>query len=157
MLTRIAGGRVIDPTQRRDAIGDVWIEHDRIVAAPTDRAPDATHDARGTIVLAGGIDIHSHIAGSNVNTARLLLPDLRRDGSFDGAPASFDIGRLYAQMGFSLVVEPAIQPAVALHAQLELAAIPFIDRAILAVLGNEEFLFRLLREDAGGHVVADYV
>ena len=157
MLTRIAGGRVIDPTQRRDAIGDVWIEHDRIVAAPTDRAPDATHDARGTIVLAGGIDIHSHIAGSNVNTARLLLPDLRRDGSFDGAPASFDIGRLYAQMGFSLVVEPAIQPAVALHAQLELAAIPFIDRAILAVLGNEEFLFRLLREDAGGHAVADYV
>ena len=35
----------------------------------------------------------------------------------------------------------------ALHAQLELAAIPFIDRAILAVLGNDDFLLELLRGD----------
>ncbi len=157
MLTRLAGGRVIDPAHGRDGIDDVWFEDGRIVAAPTDRTADATYDARDAIVLAGGIDIHSHIAGSNVNTARLLLPELRRTGTFDGTPASFEIGRLYAQMGYSLVVEPAIPPTAALQAQLELAAIPFIDRAILAVLGNEDFLLRLLRDDAGGHAVADYV
>lgn len=157
MLTRISGGRVIDPANRRDAVGDVWIADGRIVAAPTGRAPDATHDASGAVVLAGGIDIHSHIAGSNVNTARLLLPDLRAGGSFDSAPASREIGRLYAQMGFSLVVEPAIVPTVALQAHLELAAIPFIDRGILSVVGNEDFLFQLLRDGAGAQAVADYV
>ena len=156
MLTRIAGGRVIDPARDRDAIGDVWIEDGHIIAAPG-RPADETHDATGAIVLAGGIDIHSHIAGSNVNTARLLLPDLVRAGRFDGAPVSFDIGRLYAEMGFTLVVEPAISPNVALQAQIELAAIPFIDRAILAVLGNEDFLFALLKDAAGGNAVADYV
>jgi formylmethanofuran dehydrogenase subunit A len=157
MLTCIAGGRVIDPAHQRDGVGDVWIEDGRIVSPPSGRTPDAMHDASGAIVLAGGIDIHSHIAGTNVNTARLLLPDLRRGGSFDGAPASFEIGRLYAQMGFSLVVEPAISPSVALQAHLELAAIPFIDRAILAVLGNEDFLFAMMRDGAGGQAVADYV
>lgn len=157
MLTRITGGHVIDPVHGRDAVGDVWIEDGRIIAPPTGRTPDVTHDAAGAIVLAGGIDIHSHIAGSNVNTARLLLPDLRRGGSFAGAPASFEIGRLYAEMGFTLVVEPAISPTVALQAQLELTAIPYIDRAILAVVGNEDFLLRLLREGAGAHAVTDYV
>jgi formylmethanofuran dehydrogenase subunit A len=74
MLTRIAGGRVIDPANQRDALGDVWIRDGRIVDVPNARA-DATYDATGKIVMAGAIDIHSHIAGWNVNTARLLLPE----------------------------------------------------------------------------------
>ena len=52
-------------------------------------------------------------------------------------------------MGFTLVVEPAIPPHHATQAQMELAAIPFIDRAILAVLGNEDFLMDLLRRGEG--------
>ena len=74
MLTRIAGGRVIDPANQRDTQGDVWIRDSRIIDAPSARA-DATYDAAGKIVMAGAIDIHSHIAGWNVNTARLLLPE----------------------------------------------------------------------------------
>ena len=157
MLTVVAGGRVIDPAHGRDAPGDVWFEDGRIVAPPhPGRAADARHDAAGAIVLAGGIDIHSHIAGSNVNTARLLLPELRGEAGFDAAPVSSEIGRLYAAMGFTLVVEPAISPHVALPAHLEMAAIPFIDRAILAVLGNEDFLLRLLHDGAGEAAIADY-
>jgi formylmethanofuran dehydrogenase subunit A len=157
MLTRLAGGRIIDPANGRDAVGDLWFADGRIVAPPgPERPPDVSHDVAGAVVLAGGIDIHSHIAGANVNTARLLLPDLRRDGSFDAAPIGDAIGRLYATMGFTTVVEPAISPAAALHAHLELAAIPFIDTAILAVLGNEDFLLRLLRDKAGTAAVADY-
>ena len=34
MLTRIAGGRVIDPAHRRDGIGDVWMSDGHIVDAP---------------------------------------------------------------------------------------------------------------------------
>ena len=75
MLTRIHGGHVIDPATGRDGVGDVWFENGRIVEKPEGRAPDVTHDATGHFVMAGAIDIHSHIAGGNVNTARLLLPE----------------------------------------------------------------------------------
>ena len=33
-----------------------------------------SYDVNGMIVMAGAIDIHSHIAGGNVNNARLLSP-----------------------------------------------------------------------------------
>ena len=37
-----------------------------------------TYDANGMIVMSGGIDIHSHIAGGNVNNARLLMPEIHK-------------------------------------------------------------------------------
>ncbi len=158
MLTRLAGGRIIDPAHGRDEVADLWIEDGRIIAPPTEgmRTPDTTHDVSGCVVLAGGIDIHSHIAGANVNTARLLLPELRVDGALDAAPIAYEIGRLYATMGFTTVVEPAISPHVALQAQLELASIPFIDKAILAVLGNEDYLIGLLAAKESPTAIADY-
>ncbi len=154
MLTRISGGRIIDPTTGRDEIGDLWIEDQRIVAAPG-RAADLDCDASGMIVLAGAIDIHSHIAGANVNTARLLLPELHDGAMFAGAPPGEWIGRLFAAMGYTTVVEPAISPHAALQAQRELAAIPFIDKAILAVLGNDDFTLRLIRAGETS-ALADY-
>jgi formylmethanofuran dehydrogenase subunit A len=59
-------------------------------------------------------------------------------------------------MGFTMVVEPAISPHVAVSAQVELAAIPVIDTAILAVLGNEDFLIRLLSRGESPAAIADY-
>ena len=79
MLTRIAGGRVIDPAHARDSVSDVWMRDGRIVDPPSDGTrADETHDATAKIVMAGAIDIHSHIAGANTNTARLLLPEHHR-------------------------------------------------------------------------------
>ncbi len=165
MLTRIAGGRVLDPANKQDAIGDLWLDGDRIVAAPPDGRADEIYDAAGCIVMAGGIDIHSHIAGANVNTARLLLPEQHRAHSARpaGTPLSnagwstFETGGLYAQMGFTTVVEPAISPHHALHAHLELADTPVIDKAILAILGNDDFGLSLMRDGAGPNAIRDYV
>lgn len=157
MLTVLVGGRVVDPANKRDETGDLWLEDGRVVVAPgPGRVPDERFDATGLVVLAGGIDVHSHIAGANVNTARLLLPELRGTPAADCVPVSEVIGRLYAAMGYTLVVEPAIPPNQAVQAQVELAAIPFIDRAILAVLGNDDFLVDLLRRGEGDGAVADY-
>ncbi|HTW28973.1 MAG TPA: formylmethanofuran dehydrogenase subunit A [Acetobacteraceae bacterium] len=166
MLTRLAGGHVIDPAHGTDAVGDLWFEDGHIIADPgadpgagigSDRTPDVTFDATGCVVMAGGVDIHSHIAGANVNTSRLLLPDQRgADGGFDSAPDAAAIGRLYAQMGFTTVVEPAIPPHVALQAQRELAAIPYIDKAILAVLGNGDYELGLLRDGEGTAALANF-
>jgi formylmethanofuran dehydrogenase subunit A len=164
--TCIAGGRVIDPAHGRDAIGDVWIDDGRIVdAPPAGTVADATYDATGKVVMAGAIDIHSHIAGWNVNTARLLLPEFHRAAAARPAAtplsnagwSTFETGCRYAQMGFTTVVEPAVLPHYALHAHLELADIPIIDKATLAVLGNDDFLLGLMRGREGATAIRDYV
>jgi formylmethanofuran dehydrogenase subunit A len=166
MLTQITGGRIIDPARGRDGTGDVWIRDGRIVEAPSNGAgADEIYEAAGTIVMAGGIDIHSHIAGGNVNTARLLLPEYHR--AFAARPAktllseigwgTFETGCLYAAMGFTTVVEPAVAPHHALHAHLELADIPIIDKATLSILGNDDYLLGLMRKNENGSAVRDYV
>ena len=165
MLTRLAGGRVIDPANDRDAAGDVWLRDGRIVDAPNGARPDATYDASGKIVMAGAIDIHSHIAGWNVNTARLLLPEYHRAAvprpaatplSYAGW-STFETGCCYAAMGFTTVVEPAVSPHYALHAHLELADTPIIDKATLAVLGNDDYLLSLLHAKESETAIEDYV
>ncbi len=73
---RIAGGTVYDPANVGGADGvvrDVCIEGDRIVAELPASAPRL--DARGMVVMPGGVDIHAHLAGSSVNLARRLLPE----------------------------------------------------------------------------------
>jgi formylmethanofuran dehydrogenase subunit A len=164
MLTRITGGHVIDPRYQRNGVGDVWIRDGRIIDAPNDD-PDATYDVTGKIVMAGAIDVHSHIAGWNVDTARLLLPE--RQGAAVPRPSetalskkgwsAFETGHLYATMGFTTVIEPAVSPHYALHAHLELADTPIIDKATLAVLGNDDYLLRLLHDNESEAAIEDYV
>ena len=118
MLIRLAGGRVVDPVTGRDGTGDIWIRDSRIIEAPSGETPDEVFDVSGKIVMAGAIDIHSHIAGGNVNTARLLLPENHR--SHTPRPAqtplstagwsTFETGVRYAAMGFTTVIEPAVPP-----------------------------------------------
>src|SRR6516164_7687665 len=158
MLTRIASGRVIDPANGRDEVGDIWMRDGRIVAPPIGARADTTYDAAGKIVMAGAIDIHSHIAGWNVNTARLLLSE-KREVKMPAAavPTTFQTGWLYAAMGFTTVVEPAVSPHYALHAHLELADTPIIDKAILTILGNDDYLLGLLRAEEGNAAIEDYV
>ncbi len=159
----ISGGRVIDPDTQRDGIGDVWVRDGRI-CDPQPGADNIQHiDASGCVVMAGAIDIHTHVVGANVSAARQLLPERYADlekppSEWTGAP--FDLittGALYAQMGFTLVVEPAVAPidAVATHAELEL--IPYVDRAALTVVGNDDVLLGLLRDRASADAVRDYV
>ena len=166
MLIRIKGAHVVDPANKRDEIGDLWIRGDEIVAPPDDGAgADETVDASGLVAMAGGIDIHSHIAGANVNTARLMLPEQHRAHARRPAAtplsevgwSTFETGRLYAEMGFTTVVEPAVAPHHALHAHLELADTPIIDKAILAILGNDDFVLGLMRSGEGASAIRDHV
>jgi formylmethanofuran dehydrogenase subunit A len=165
MLTRIAGGRIIDPANDRDEVGDIWMGDGRIVEPPAGAHAGAAYDAAGKIVMAGAIDIHSHIAGWNVNTARLLLTQKREPGTSLTAAmplaraqsSTFETGCLYAAMGFTTVVEPAVSPHYALHAHLELADTPIIDKAILTILGNDDYLLGLLQAEEGNAAIEDYV
>jgi formylmethanofuran dehydrogenase subunit A len=165
MLTKITGGRIVDSVNSLDTLGDLWLEGGRIVGAPAGGLADETFDAKGCVVMAGAIDIHSHIAGANVNTARLLLPEQHRAHAPRPATtplsnagwSTFETGKLYAQMGFTTVVEPAVSPHQALHAHLELSDTPVIDKAILAILGNDDFGLSLMRDGAGPMAIRDHV
>jgi formylmethanofuran dehydrogenase subunit A len=165
MLTKISGGDIVDPVNGRLGKGDLWIRDEEIVVAPAGGVADRIIDASGCVVMAGAIDIHSHIGGGNVNTARLLLPE--QHAAHRPRPAStplstagwstFETGVRYAKMGFTTVVEPAMSPAAALHTHLELADIPIIDKVTLAILGNDDFLLSMIRDDASPQMIEDYV
>src|SRR5262249_34954310 len=102
---------------------------------------------------------------SNVNTARLLMPELQ--GAAGAArPATplanagwgtFATGCPYAGMGFTTGVEPAAGPHQAPPGPLELADHPIIDKATLSVLGNDDYLLSLMRAGESASAVRDYV
>ncbi len=167
MLTRLTGARVFDPVNHLNGtIRDVWVRDGHICEAPEDpRAADRTIELRQKILMAGAVDIHSHIAGGNVNNARVLLPEqhLALQARYADYPfmnarwSAFDVGYRYAEMGFTTVVEPAVLPLNAAQAHAELADIPIIDKAGLAIVGNDDFLLRLLRDGADQERINDYI
>ena len=156
---RISGGAVHDPANDVDGeVRDVCLEHGKVVA---DVGPDARRiDARGMVVMPGGVDIHAHIAGPTVTAARKLSPDERRDdplgrtdvlrsGTGGLVPSTFATGYRYSLLGYTTVVEAAAPPLAARHVLAELRDTPMIDKAFLILMGNNQVLFELIRESGG--------
>jgi formylmethanofuran dehydrogenase subunit A len=160
---RIVGGTVHDPANGVDGeIRDVCIENGRIVADVPDGTP--TLDARGMIVMPGGVDIHSHVASSACNHARRLLveehsanpaaaPALEpgtsppRSGTGGTLPSTFTTGYRYAGLGYTTVFDAAVAPITARHTHAEFDDTPIVDGGFYILLGNDEYLLREV--DAG--------
>src|SRR6185295_18302773 len=134
---RIAGGRLYDPANGVDGeLRDVCIADGRIVASlPSDAA---VLNAAGLVVLPGGVDIHSHLAGPTVNLARRLEPERRT------VPSTIQTGRLYALLGYTTAFDAAVPLLGARHAHLELRDTPLLDNGFYVVLGNDELLLQAL-------------
>jgi len=156
---RISGGTVYDPANGVDgAVRDVCIQGERIVAELPSNVPRL--DARGMIVMPGGVDIHAHIAGSSVNQGRRLLPEQHatdpvpaprladgataRSGTAGTIPSTFTTGYRYAGLGYTTAMEAAVAPLAARHAHAELDDTPIIDAGCFVLLGNDEYLLRQL-------------
>lgn len=167
MLIKLENGSIYDPIQNfHGDIGSVFIQDGQIIADPgADAQFDAVYDLTGKVVMAGAIDIHTHIAGGNVNTARLLLPEQHRNHMarrlqhpFSTAKwSATDTGYRYARMGYTTAVEPAMLPVNALDVHLQMADIPILDTAALTILGNDDLLLRLMRDKASQNQINDYV
>ena len=81
MKFKIINGKIVDPSQKLDHVVKTIYVNDGIVVNPKkEEIKDyiKTYDAKNMVVMAGGIDIHSHIAGGNVNNARLLMPEIHK-------------------------------------------------------------------------------
>jgi len=155
---RIVGGAVHDPANGVDGEArDVCIEDGRIVADVPAGAP--TLDARGMVVMPGGVDIHSHFASSSCNHARRLVPDehaadavpapelrdgepLARSGSGGSVPSTFTTGYRYAGLGYTTAFDAAVAPLTARHSHSELDDTPCLDGGIFVLMGNDEYLLR---------------
>ncbi len=168
-VLKIAGGRIYDPVNGLDGVvADLWIRDGRIVEKPDEpevRA-DRTIDARGLVVMPGGVDMHSHLVGPKVNAGRLLRPDLKaepidrseclRSGTTGSVPSTFATSYLYAGLGYTTAIDAAIPPLGARQAHREFAALPILERAMLTLAGNDHFVLDRIRSGESS-LLRDYV
>jgi len=160
-LLCIQGGTVYDPRNGIDGeVRDLWAEDGRIVEPPTDasRRPDRTLDATGLVVMPGGIDMHCHIAGPKVNTARKMMPDEKRvsepvrrtrftrSGTTGSVPSTFATGYLYAGLGYTTAFDAAVPPLTARHAHEELQDTPILDKGFYVLMGNNHYVMQQLQD-----------
>jgi len=132
----VANGTLYDPKNDVEGeVRDVGIEDGIIVSEVSD--PDRVIDARGHIVMAGGIDIHAHVATYGLNWGRYLF----------GFPTPREIGRTYARMGYTHVHEPFMTLVTAACVHHELSFIPIVDTSASLVINPRDLETRLKSED----------
>jgi len=135
---------------------DISIKDGKIVEKVNERKARKI-DASGMVVMPGGVDIHCHIAGSEVNTGRLLRPEdhfrdferktsVTRSGVGYSIPSTFTTGYRYARMGYTTIMNPSMPPLEAKHTHEELSDTPMVDKASYPLLGDWWFVLEYLRE-----------
>jgi formylmethanofuran dehydrogenase subunit A len=114
-------------------------------------------DATGLTVMPGGVDIHTHIAGAEVNTGRLMRPEdhikdvvrktsLTRSGVGHSVPSTFVTGYRYSKMGYTTIMNPSMPPLEAKHTHEELNDTPMLDKASYPLLGDWWFVLEYLQK-----------
>ncbi|NDV19425.1 formylmethanofuran dehydrogenase subunit A [Pseudodesulfovibrio sp. JC047] len=161
-MLRIANGRVHDPTNTLSGtVQDIVMDKGAIIS--TDGIPQGqldemeTIDATDCVVMAGGVDIHSHIAGAKVNTGRIMCPEehyshvssrtkITRAGCGRCVPTTYRTGYLYSKLGYTTVFEAAVPPLEARHTHEELQDLPMLDKGCYTVMGNNHLVMQVLSD-----------
>lgn len=146
----IKNGYVYDPINNiKGEVMDIGVKNSKIVdPSEIDLKKAKVIDAKGMVVMAGGIDVHSHIAGPKVATGRLIKPEdhyltnipnklpIKRAQTGLAVPNVFKFGYAYAEMGFTTVAEPATPPLKTRHTHEEMDAIPIIDKMAFVLVDS---------------------
>ncbi len=145
---------------------DIAVKDGKIVERVNERSAQEI-DASGMLVMPGGVDIHTHIAGAEVNTGRLLRPEdhfrdferktsITRSGVGRSIPSTFTTGYRYARMGYTTIMNPSMPPLEAKHTHEELNDTPMVDKATYPLLGDWWFVLEYLArgdiEECARHV-----
>lgn len=143
----IKNGFVFDPINGINGEKmDIVIKNGKIVKKVNERKAKKL-DATGLTVMPGGVDIHTHIAGAEVNTGRLMRPEdhikdterkttLTRSGVGYSIPSTFTTGYRYSRMGYTTIMNPSMPPLEAKHTHEELSDTPMLDKASYPLLGD---------------------
>lgn len=151
----IRNGTVYDP--RNEIEGekmDIFVEDGKIV----EEADGKEIDASGLIVLPGGVDIHSHIAGGKVNSGRSFRPedhardpvprtDVTRSGVGYTVPNTFVTGYRYAKLGYTTVMEAAAPPLSVKHTHEEFSDIPILDKGVFICMGTNHLVMKYVKDE----------
>ncbi len=161
----IKNGTVFDPVNRIDGeVMDIAVSNGKIVERVNESSAIVI-DASGKVVLAGGVDIHSHIAGPKVNMGRILRPEdhyrnlkpktaVKRSGVGTSCPSTFTTGYDYSEMGYTTVFEPANPPLKMLHVIDELNDTPMLDKACYPLFGNNWHVMEYLKNNQHDELAA---
>jgi len=153
----VKGGYVYDPINGVNGEKmDIMISGGKVVEDTSAKGAKVLN-AENKVVMPGGVDLHSHIAGSKINLGRLLRPEdhrkdvvprtaLTRSGVGYSCPSTFVTGYRYAQMGYTTVMEAAMPPLGARHVHEELNDTPIIDKAAFTLFGNNHFVLKYIKE-----------
>ncbi len=156
MSAVLRGARLLDPTHVLNGQPvDIHLTEDRLTRVALhdpnlalSLAPGCqVHDYSECVVMAGGIDLHTHIGGGKLNLARLLTQDLTsRKSHAQRGPiwSAIETGLKYSAMGYTACFEPAMLLPQARATHLQLADTPLLDTGAYVVMGNEEWLLRAL-------------
>lgn len=142
---RIANGRVYDPMHPGSGrVRDVLIEDGVVVRAFSDGVEPTLLDAAGRVVMAGGVDMHTHIASTGVQLGRSL------DGfaaPSSCVPTTTETAAQYVTMGFTTAMEAAVSPTDAPCAHMQLDDTPILDTGMLVLVDAHDLLIQLLDDD----------
>lgn len=160
---KLAGGTVYDPTHQVDGeVRDIWVLDGKISGpAPAD-TDYRTIDVSGRVVMAGAIDMHSHIAGPKVNVARMMQPEMTRQNNdwidatgeklatpMAAVPDIYTTGLRYTGLGYTTCFDAAISPLASRHVHHEFEHIPNVDTGFFALVGNNHFIMEAVaKQDA---------
>ncbi|MFN7774139.1 MAG: formylmethanofuran dehydrogenase subunit A [Planctomycetota bacterium] len=154
---RLSGGTVYDPANEiHGEVRDLFLSQGRVVATPpaADQERFQTIDCHGRVIMPGGVDMHSHIAGHKVNVARKMQPELslvsagrggesQTDWRLSGnrtVPTIIDTGLKYLGLGYTTAFDAAIAPTAVRSTRAELRQLPYLDAGYFLLLGNHHFL-----------------
>ena len=153
----IKNGFVFDPINKINGeVMDIAIKNGKIVKTVNERKAKKI-DATGLTIMAGAVDIHTHIAGGEVNTGRMVRPEdhvkdavsktaITRSGTGYSIPSTFVTGYRYSRMGYTTVMNPSMAPLEAKHTHEELNDIPLLDKATFPLIGDWWFVLEYLQK-----------
>ncbi|MFZ0398471.1 MAG: formylmethanofuran dehydrogenase subunit A [Methyloceanibacter sp.] len=169
MVIKLSGGKVYDPANKVSGeVRDIYVEDGKIVGAPADGRVAHDYDVKGRVVMAGAIDPHTHIGGGKMTIARMMIPEdhmkdevkrtaLTRAGTGHAVPSTMVTGYRYAEMGYTACFEPAMLPANARQAHMEMGDTPMVDKGAFVMLGSDDYFLRQLAAKNEFERIKDYV
>ena len=157
----IKNGFVYDPAQGiKGDVKDIAVLNGKIVEASKLSTKAKVIDAKGKIVMAGGIDPHTHVAGPKVNVGRLYRPedklhdpnlrthtDMLRCGGGFSVPTTFETAYRYAKLGYTYANEAAMPPLLARHTHEEIHDTPILDQTAFTLLGNNWLVMEYVKKN----------
>jgi len=136
----IRGAEVYDPAHGINGqVRDLWVDGERIAPAPLEPGTPEVIDGSGTILAPAGVEIHTHVAGYGLNSARRFLA---------GDPALLDLltpsaetaAERYLSLGYTTVFDAASSPLMARLTSNDLQRMAGLDRGTFTQLGDHRLL-----------------